>query len=218
MSVRSISNDKQFSTTGSTNVSFPCNILQNVSPFCPKTLKAPSPWLFLNAISRVRFSMSIFYVSRSNQPWDSSVALNSAGVIVSVYDIIWNLLAVAEFLYWGITCKMVFRQNGISTLDQINRWRSSSFNFQQQRRIVIYQAFIKRADWFKNDEKKFDARISCVQIPGWDRHVLSGMHFKVAWNRKMGMLVVNYVDYVVALIMKWIERQVDEKEGGAFRQ
>ena len=25
-------------------------------------------------------------------------------------------------------------------------------------------------------------------------------------------------DYVVALIMGWIERQVDEKEGGAFRQ
>ena len=26
------------------------------------------------------------------------------------------------------------------------------------------------------------------------------------------------VDFIVALIMEWIERQVDEKEGGAFRQ
>ena len=26
------------------------------------------------------------------------------------------------------------------------------------------------------------------------------------------------VDFIVALIMGWIERQVDEKEGGAFRQ
>ena len=29
----------------------------------------------------------------------------------------------------------------------------------------------------------------------------------------MGVLVVNFVVYVEALIMKWIERQVDEKVG-----
>jgi hypothetical protein len=33
-----------------------------------------------------------------------------------------------------------------------------------------------------------------------------------------GLLGEAEVDFIVALIFGWIERQVDEKEGGAFRQ